>query len=275
MINLFTRVSGEPGPGQDRAMTVIVGAAAPEGIVLAADSRTTFQDGDHHRVLSDAAQKVFGLFDRYAVATYGAALLAEKTIHGVMDEFITHTQTPPTDVQAFCHALGAFFDGRIQAILAAAGQTWTGPGWPLGFLAAGYDASGVGRVYEIGVPGPHINVISVDTATLGVLWRGQTDVIRRLIKGADLDGLANANVTVPDPPLTQINQLEYKLLLPITLRDAVDFSRFLIQTTIDMQRFSDGTLLAPRLVPACGGPIQAVIVTRDGIEWASQPAAPA
>jgi hypothetical protein len=54
----------------------------------------------------------------------------------------------------------------------------------------------------------------------------------------------------------------------------VDYATFLVRTTIDMQRFSDGTFARPGLVPGCGGPLQLLVVDRNGATWAQAPVRP-
>jgi len=57
----------------------------------------------------------------------------------------------------------------------------------------------------------------------------------------------------------------------MTLQDAVDYAIFLIKTTIDMQRFSDGIVMAPGAIAGCGGPIDvAVIQPNSGLQWVQQ-----
>lgn len=72
-------------------MTIVVGAASPDGIVLAADSRTTLSDGVRHRISTDSAEKVFELNDSFGVATYGMAVIGKQTITGLMDQFVATT----------------------------------------------------------------------------------------------------------------------------------------------------------------------------------------
>src|SRR6266545_1874421 len=258
-------------------MTVVVGAAAPDGIILSAESRTSLFDGDRHRIASDSTQKVFSICDSVAVATYGLAFFSDKTIAGVMDEFVTSLgDEPPATCQAVADALASFGHDRfvesypdedVDAIAAL--------GHPLGFLVAGYDDDGVGRIREVGVPGHSVEtdfgIGGVTTASLGVLWRGETDVIRRVVKGVDWDLLQATGVTIPDEVEQHLRGLEYHLLFPITLEDAVDFTRFLIATTIEMQRFSNGTMLTPSHMRTCGGAVRTIAVTRAGIEWVTEP----
>lgn len=246
-------------------MTIVVGAASPDGLVLAADSRTTMIDGSRHRIATDAADKIFALNKAFGVATYGEAFIGARTISGLMDEFVaTVDKDQCNDVGKLARDLGDFFHERF---VAEYGEIDTSAGWPLGFIVAGYDDSGIGRMWEVGVPGPTVGMTQVETATQGVLWRGQVDVIGRLIQGVDWYALATAEIEFEKPINDTLSQLQYVLQTPITLQDAVDMASFLVRTTIDMQRFSDGTALAPGLIPGCGGRTQMLAVTRAGVEW--------
>ena len=65
--------------------------------------------------------------------------------------------------------------------------------FPVGLLVAGYDEDGIGRVREVSIPGPVVEAdTEVTTALGGASWRGQTDVIRRLVFGFDGDVFAPA-----------------------------------------------------------------------------------
>jgi hypothetical protein len=245
-------------------MTVVVAIAAPDGIVLGSDSRTTWIEGEHHRITTDTARKVFALHDRFGVATYGMAQIGPKTIHGLLDEFVAQQPAVPADVGTFASDLAAFFHGQLTAVLQAAGQTLPPNAWPLGFLVAGYDATGIAGVLEVRVPGQIVMPIGVATDHLGAAWRGQTDVIRRLIKGFDHDGFAASKGRVSKTAAQKIEKLEYQLILPMTLADAIDLGSFLIDTTVRMLRFSDGTLGARKRAPSCGGRTQMLTLSRDG-----------
>lgn len=255
-------------------MTIVVGVAAPDGIILAADSRTTYTSGDHYRISSDSAHKLFALGARFAVATHGLSFIGPQTIAGHMDEWVGQLQTVPSDVAAFAELLGKFFDARLAAAWTA--DELKDAGELLGFLVAGYDAAGVGQLLEVSLPGGTVTPSTITTSEIGTLWRGQTDVVRRLIKGVDWWAFP-VGVELTDDVEKALEQLEYNLLSPITLEDAVDFARFLIRTTVDMQRFSDGLLGGARGIPGCGGPVRVVAVTRGGVQWVDQPslAAPA
>jgi hypothetical protein len=139
----------------------------------------------------------------------------------------------------------------------------------LGFLIAGYDKDGkLGMFRQVVIPGGDIMDPGATTTTLGVLWRGQTDVIGRIIHGVDWSIIDRDSL--PDDVAKQLDGCHYALLDPITLQDAVDYACFLVRTTVDMQRFSDGTVAEPASVPGCGGETLVALVTRDGVVWVAE-----
>lgn len=245
-------------------MTIVIGVATPEGLVLASDSRTTSIGGNRrHRVASDNMQKVF-VVEGVGVATFGDAFIGSDTIAGVMDQFAAQCVPEHTeDIAAFSSALGAFFDERFrqQHEELPAGE------FALGFLVAGYDSSGIGQIYEVSIPGPEVAATGLLSSKGGVVWRGQTAVIRRLIKGVDWDTLDRFEAKPSDEVDAALSALEYHLNYPITVQDGVDFAGFLVRTTIDMERFTDGIVGAPGGIPACGGDLQLLAIERSTHTW--------
>jgi hypothetical protein len=254
-------------------MTIVVGIATPEGLVLASDSRTTQQDQDnHHRIASDNAQKLFTV-NGVGIATWGAAFLGTDTIAGVMDQFAASVEGQNLSLDELTAQIAGFFDKRTrQAIANIDGLDWSdeqGTGWFLGFMVAGYDEHGIGHVKSVHLPGPDIEGVDHTTNAPGVQWRGQTDVIQRLIKGVDWDRAGNEPQVASHLQAVEahLRGLEYNTIHPITIQDGVDFADFLIRTTVDMQRFSDGTHNDPGELPGCGGPTQILAVERSGFTW--------
>ena len=247
-------------------MTVVVGVAAYDGIILAADSRSTWfaPDGVRARVVSDNAIKMFTVGD-CAIATYGTAVIGPQSIAGLIDEFLAQLDDPHLEADALARKLGEFFADRF---IAAYPDFDIADGWMLGFLVAGYNGDGVGRLYEVLVPTREVTE-HVTTQTLGAITRGQYDIVDRVIYGVDWNRLAADGQSVSGELEARLGTLQFNLILPATLQDAIDFAMFIIRTTIDMQRFSDGTVGKPGSFPTCGGPIRVLSVTRRGVEWIS------
>lgn len=274
-------------------VTVVVAVAAPDGIVLAAESRTTVTMGERHRIVSDSAQKVFSIREQIGVLTYGSAFLGAQTIAGVLDEFdieiaIERKRERDGDEEddgdpvgilwgeEIATQLGDFFDKRAREVTdPQVIEEFEEQGRTLfGFLVAGYDYDGIGHIREVTIPGPTVEDLAdqnISTATMGAAWRGQTDVIGRLIRGVDGEELMRLGVDISDEMMEALPKLSYNLMFPITMQDAVDFAAFLIRTTIDMQRFSDGTFATPGGIPGCGGPIRILAVTAGGTDWVTEP----
>jgi 20S proteasome alpha/beta subunit len=258
-------------------MTIIVGITTPDGVILASDSRTTREDERAHRIISDSAQKVFEI-ERFGVATTGLAFIAGNTIAGLMDQCLAQLDdTESMTVGDFADALGLFFDMRFRSWADDEAVDWVtdSAGFPLSFLVAGYDAEGIGHIHEVKIPGPVRGDYSPNTTITGTMWRGQTDVITRMLKGIDRSEFRLPVEDLSDEAASKLiagfDALEYRHLFPVTAQDAIDYSSFLIRTTIDMQRFSDGTLANPGLIPGCGGPLQILVVERNRTHWASKP----
>jgi len=265
-------------------VTIVVAVAAPDGMVLAADSRSTLFEDKHHRIASDAAVKVFAISDRVGVATYGISFIDHQTIAGVMDEFVATLEkikdlgvtsrirsalTPPEnfEVSFIAKRLGKFFDQRLRD----AKEAFDPDEIALGFLVAGYDSDGIGRIIEVELPNATESELAT-TATRGYVPRGQSDVADRLLFGIDAVLLEELGVDIPDEVDVALKQLAFKLMHPLSMQDAIDFATFIVRTTIDMQRFSDGTAALPNSVPGCGGPIRVLAVNRQQTTWIADPA---
>jgi hypothetical protein len=252
-------------------MTIVVGVAAPDGLILAGDSRTSTDRGGHHRIGSDFASKVFEVCG-FGLATYGQALFEGKTIAGQIDEFIAQLgKGEPSDLDDLTGRLGSYFQPRLLQWYQAQGAPWdASQGFKLAFIVGGYDANGVGGIREVRVPGdpdPQVLSLQPSTSNPGYYWAGQTDVIGRLLAGFDRLRLDASNVALPKDVQNALAGLEYVIMPPLSLQDAVDIAHFLIRTTIDMQRFSDGTRAMPNLPPGCGGPITMLAIRRRKTEW--------
>jgi hypothetical protein len=142
---------------------------------------------------------------------------------------------------------------------------------PVNLLVTGYNPDGTSETYEISVPGEKILKRHVDE--YGCVWIGQGDVVSRLILGYDsklfkLPVINDMGNKTSNDLRTQIGGLEYFIQWSIiTLQDAVDLAVFLIRSTSIMQRFADGINMDIGDFQNVGGPIDVVLITKDGIKW--------
>lgn len=255
-------------------MTLAMSVVTADGIVIAADSRTTYwpQEGPV-RVLSDFTHKVFEV-SGCAINTYGWAFLNGRNVAGHMAEFSATVQEP-LGTKELAEEVSKYFKSRIDEHLKEAEldrQLVEEAGDQLGFMIGGYDEEGVGRVYEVTLPSGSVEELHTTQST-GAAWRGQTDVIQRLVKGLDL-GLFGLLATeagkqeLVEEMASLVSGMEYVIPFEVmNLQDAVDFAVFLIRTTIDAQRLTYGVSGSTGSWPGVGGPIEIATVTGSTFEW--------
>ena len=266
-------------------MTLAIGIVGGDGIAVAADSRTsvTLRDSPEsrprERVLSDYTHKVFKV-GNVAVTTYGYAFLLGRNIAGHMSEFArtcAGTDEPGPSAKVVAEALAPFMGERFDQHQATVKEAPLGPGEAgLGFLVAGYD-DGAGCLHEVTFPGGAVTPIASTNGGGGAAWRGQTDVVARLVKGCDIDLLVNKATEAGLEQQVQalaptVHSMEYSIPFGfLNLQDSVDLATLLIRTTIDVQRLTHGTLGKPGSWPGVGGPIEVATVTAtQGFTWIQQ-----
>lgn len=248
-------------------MTIVVAVACPEGLVLGADSRSSTFGERGGRVATDYAQKVFSVGGKIGVVTSGYAFVDGNTIAGVMEEFEAQTK-PSEDVDDVVERLRDYFHARLEKHFEAYPNDKPPEGADaLGFIVGGYDDKGVGKIKLLYLPTKTIIEGAATAANqCGAHWDGETQVLSRLVKGWDA---AYIDVSGwPEDHVQALQKAEY--LTPfgrMALQDAVDFATFAIRTTIDMQRFTDGTVGNPGSFPTCGGTAELVAINARGLTW--------
>lgn len=259
-------------------MTLAIAVVSADGVVLAADSRTSFYIGPSApgRVLSDFTHKVFEV-GNLGVATYGWAFLLKRNIAGHMAEFSQGVGESANDPEAFVDALATFFGDRIDNHITQGLDSDPGPIDQLGFLVGAF-SNGIGTTYEIALPSRTVTELHT-TMSPGAAWRGQTDVIGRLVKGLDGDLLGRdavaADLGSEFTALVPVFEgLEYVIpFQAMNLQDAIDFAVLAIRTTIDVQRLTFGTMAhaADGSWPGVGGPIEiATLTASEGFTWVAK-----
>ena len=257
------------------AMTLVLAVACGDGLVIAGDSRTSSPaSAGPARVLSDRTHKVFAL-GQVAVATYGLALVLKRNIASHLAELTAGAPSSPTPSEVV-GLLDAHFRPLVQEHLTRAGANR--PSDALGFLVAGYEG-GVGSVHEVVLPSGENRVVASTASEPpgGAAWRGQTDVVERLITGVDRRRLTRiAQRAGKEGPLEDLDEalrgLGYLIRFDaMNLQDAVDYAVLAIRTTVEVQRLTDGTVAAPGAWPGVGGPIEVATVTSpDGLRWVAR-----
>ena len=221
-------------------MSLITAVYVPTGIVFSGDSRTTWtlsqqvpqptaQDPNATVtvqtpiVLSDSAHKVFLVFQRFGVGTFGAAIVNDMPIAHYVEAFqTTRARQEPALAQECAEALLSYFRA-----LSPIPET--------SFLVGGYDGTepSVLEVNVIKNSTKRWNVVAgTNQVMYGILRGGDTAIVNRLLSQQQFNPSFNV----------------------MNLQDAVDYSRHLIRTTIDQMKYE------PRF-PTVGGPIDTLVLT--------------
>ena len=142
---------------------------------------------------------------------------------------------------------------------------------PVNLLVSGYNSDGTTEIYEVNSPGERI--LKRKNNEFGCTWVGQGDAVSRLILGYDpklfkLQMIKSMNKNSLKDLKAQVRGLEYYIQWNlITLQDAVNLAVFLINSTSVIQQFTDGINMDIGGIQAVGGPIDVVLITKNGIKW--------
>lgn len=252
-------------------MTIVVATYAPDGIILASDSRTIFTKGGRHRVATDHAKKLFIPCKGVGIACFGTALLGDQTIAGLVGKFLAERRVKDfASPLAVSEALADFFRLQLDSYYRSLTDVSAGiqppqlPDGLYGFLVAGY-VGGVGRVTEVLLPRAEGAITEHDFSTLdeALIYRGRTRYMRRMFEGYDRTSLTQENVNLGTEAVDALGAARLMVKRTISVQNALDLATFVVHTTIDMERLTDGIRARPGDVPRCGGQMQALLITQD------------
>lgn len=273
-------------------MSLGIAFKAPEGIVLAADSRVTLNSqvqlaGGPQGPLTvllpstfDHATKLLKVKGQEYVGaiTYGLGAIGQaepRTAHSFLPEFETSlANVPRLSVEEFAVRLATFFNDQWNA---AHMPNPAPPGQDMVFLVGGYDAGAAyGKIFEIHIPSmpiPHEMI----PGQFGAAWGGQREIADRLLNGFDFRATQMArdflHVAAPALAAGQPDPLEVDLKTKLSakipwqflpLQDCVDLSIFVLRSTITLQKWIVD-------VRGVGGAIDVATVTcTEGFKYVQQ-----
>lgn len=259
-------------------MSIGIVIKGPEGLVLAAESRLTFQvtpQGTRTRipVSFDNARKVLQFDDPHnyvGVVTYGLAGIGLRSVYSFIPEFesslASSSISSRISIADFAQELSNFFMHQWNSVMP---QRYRGPS--ITFVIGGFNAGEpYGRVYLIEIPRSptpveqHANVF-------GITWGGQREIVDRLIRGYDERAIQIATqiLNLNQQQIQQLRQAfrPLQMQMPVqilSLQDCVDLAILFVRTTIEAQRLTVG-------IRGCGGPIDVATITRsDGFRFLQQ-----
>ncbi len=239
-------------------MSLIITVHTNEGIVMSSDSRTTFNKQDFSPLpdgkgaiitnlqgvhYSDTTYKTFLAPNNAGISTCGAAAIAGKPVAGYIEEFLNIHVTRETKVSEMAHKVLEVF--RSFA-----------PVPDITFHVAGYERNeGVVDQKFFRVYIASNKVEEIDVTSQGAAWNGEAEILSRLlnpywVQVVGKDG--TPRFKQQNPPAISWNFF--------SLQDAVDFSMYSMNTTIETMRFQ------VRL-KTVGKPIDILAIKPTGAFW--------
>lgn len=228
-------------------MSFIITVYTNEGIVMASDSRITYNNS--HQLpdgtkeinigvqITDTAYKTFQCNSRIGLSACGAASINGVSIAGYIEDFISQKVSQNDDVEKISQELISYFSQFIPIPSA-------------NFIIAGYNLSDnkqhINRVYLA-----ENKITAVDISSPGAVWDGEIDVLQRLIKEVALKNL--------DGTYSNIENY-YIGFNYFTLQDAINFAQYAIDSTIK-------TMFFQNRVKTVGGPIDILVIKTSGASW--------
>lgn len=209
-------------------MSIICMTYVPDGIVMSADSRlTTARKVENESVvftLTDNAQKVILLNKiKVGILFCGSAFIENRSIFDYLRMFEIRELGKKDTITSVAEKL-------YNAVMGIEDVT---------FLVGGYSED-IPYVYE--VCNGRLNRLNADrdcNTEYGSCWNGKQEAINKLIRSE---------------PATVVN------FDSMPLKDAIDFSEFLVDVTIKYERFNFD-------IQTCGGDIDTLVLTKDSAFW--------
>ena len=261
-------------------MSLGIAIKAPEGIVLAAESRVTLgakTAAGEIPVFFDNATKLWGLEapnNHIGIVTYGMGAIDLRTAHSFQPEFEEALKAKDggrLKVAEVAEQLSVFYKKQFTAAAPVPAGT---P--PMTFLVAGIDdGEAYGRIFQVDIPTRPTPVEHQGGSppAFGITWGGQREFVDRIVQGYDhriLEILKQVG-DLSDDDVRQF-QKEFAplgLTIPLQamgLQDCVDVALFFIRTTIA------GLELSVNL-RGCGGHIDVATITRrEGFHYVQRKA---
>ena len=208
------------------------------------------------------AQKLYQLSNYpIGVMTWGIGNIGPRSVGSFISEFSRNQDTTHSALETISESLSSFLSSPYEAAFPKSSQ---GQRKELGIFLAGYSPSEeLAEEWEFTIPGkPKPHRVRPEEE-FGASWRGQAVPFTRLYKG--LDPRIRQDLTQRGVAEEDIDAVKNNYTLPFVfdgmpIQDAVDFVAFVLETTINTQKFEAG-------MTSCGGPLWVAVITRDSFEW--------
>lgn len=256
-------------------MSLVVTAFVNDGIVMASDSRSTLtntitngtQTIQNNFPLSDSTFKTFLCVNNCGISTCGAASYNNKPIAGYIENFIEEQIKKETSINEIPQLLLAYFDKIDKNSVTI-------------FHVCGYEKNDeklIQHAYRV-VTGARKSITEmIQSDGYGAFWNGEISCLTKLLSSQivnpqfievdnlvlQLNGAAPVNISkalVLDASTIEAYDKTNIAWEYMSLQDAIDFSRYAIETTVKTMQFQS-------VAKTVGGPIDILTITPNGARW--------
>jgi hypothetical protein len=258
-------------------LTIALVAKIGDGLVLGADSASTFIDdkGNWHNSYFNA-EKLFNLVKGLPVGavTSGLGSLDGRSINSLAKELRARLCDPGNaawcidgsnyTIEDMANRMKTFFFDEYYTPAYSSLKPEDAPA--LNFLIAGYPSGQTkSEVWEVEIKGACSVKCKGDHTTSGVVWTGMPEALDRLVRGYSSTvyvELVKAGVPEAEASAFLANLPVAQLVNPgMPLQDAIDLVNYLIEVTNGFVRFAPGA-------PAVHPPVDVAAITpHEGFRW--------
>ena len=226
-------------------MSLIICVYVEEGIVLASDSRTSYDKTiDNNRFVgvhsTNTTNKTFLCPNNSGISICGDASINGKPISGFMEAFIREKIDEKTDIDSMPKLVKDYFKNLYS-------------GLNITYIIAGYKKENEKHIQKICRVRTNMDGIeAIDTSGQGALWDGEIMTLTKLLTPVYCKSAETGEFVALPMPEFAWNYY--------TLQDAIDFAKYGIKTTIDTMRFQT-------VLETVGGPIDILVIKPESAEW--------
>jgi len=223
-------------------VTFIIAVHVGEGIVLASDSRTTYNQSrtlPNNEIIcyngvhtTNSTTKTFVCTNKCGISTCGDGSISDKPVTSYIQSFIREKIKEKTKVDEIPNLLIKYFRNFV-------------PIPNIIFLVAGYkEVNGIFKQCLYRVVVTTGSVEETDTSLQGSRWEGETITMSRLWVPMSFKNNDESYTDLENPEI---------LWAYFTLQDAIDFAKYAVETTITTMRFQN-------VVETVGKPIDILVI---------------
>ena len=227
-------------------MSFLIAVYVNEGIVLASDRRTTYNNTQVENGIliqkigihtNNSTDKTFICPNGVGISTCGDASLMGTPITRFIQDVIRNQITTDSTVESVPKTFIHYFTHLPEIP-------------DTHFIVAGYEnQTQKQKIYKVDIKNKSSTLVNTDSQ--GATWDGEITTLVRLIQDVAIKNEDGSYSALP---------FENILWNYFTLQDAVDFARYAVETTIQTMRFKN-------VVETVGGDVDILVITPQETKW--------